>query len=111
MKLKPVRTGASMVQMAIVLAALGITVIATVQLLGTSTSGELDQTASQAADPAQLVGSFGSHSGTSSGSGSSSDGGGSSGGGSSNDSGNSGGGGDSSGDDSGGGSDEGGMCP
>ncbi len=100
------RRGASFVQMAIVLAVVTIVVIASVQLLGTATSGEMSSAAVEVGNPAYLADHFSGsgHAGSSGGSGGSS-GSGSSGSGSS---GSSGGGSDNSGSDSGGGDDGGG---
>ena len=50
-----VRKGFSGVQMAVMLALIALAVVATVQVLGTNTRDELDQTAGEVGDPASLV--------------------------------------------------------
>ena len=74
---KQTRRAASVVQVALVLAAVTAAVFVSVQFLGTTTNDDLDQTAGEVGDPASLVGRFGSgsNSGTNSGTNSEGDGG------------------------------------
>ena len=66
------RKGASVVQVAVVLAVVTAAVFVGVQFLGTTSRDDLDQTAGEVGDPSSLVGRFGSGGSSSS----SSDGGG-----------------------------------
>ena len=54
------RLGASVVQVAVVLAVITAAIFASVQYLGTTSRDDLDQTATEVGDPSSLVGRFGS---------------------------------------------------
>lgn len=54
------RKGVSSVQTALLVVAIGIVVVAGVRTVGTSTRGELNQTATNVGDPATLVQRYGS---------------------------------------------------
>jgi hypothetical protein len=57
---RSVRKGVSSLQTALLVAAIGIVVFASVRAVGTSTRGELNQAATNVGDPATLVQRFGS---------------------------------------------------
>ncbi len=52
--------GVSSIQMSLVLVAIAVVVITGVRVIGTSTRGELNQTAGEVADPSSLVDRWGS---------------------------------------------------
>ena len=64
-----VRKGASVVQVALVLAVVTAAVFVGLQLLGTASRDDLSQTAGEVGDPSSLVGRFGSSGGSDAGTG------------------------------------------
>jgi len=59
---RTMRKGISGLQTAVMIAVIGLVIVASVRLVGTSTRDELDETATNVADPASLVNRWGSSS-------------------------------------------------